>query len=225
MAVTGLNSAQCIDYVPFASTFWHHFNATMIIFILSIFALPSLAFLIVRIGALPNHALPSAPRNDNNNLRTSTQPDNDDSYVSDKSKAVNPRIVVAKFVASTILLGITTCGFTFQILFALFTGYCLKGIVRPSDLVCACVVASLAAMFLVFALTVWLAITIMFVKIFASWLWDMKHRPMNSIREHASEDTTNANATTRRQSQDRNEQVNDCDPVKSALPTLPPYMV
>jgi hypothetical protein len=200
MAATGLNSAQCRDNAIFASTFWHHFDAAMVTFIVSTPVMAVLVLLLLTICRIPQ----------DKSTRRSRLPE-------------RPMMISARFLSSTVLLSLMACLFTFQVLFVLFTENCLGGTIHTSDTVFVAMVAGVGALFLTFAVSTWLYKAAEPIRMSLSWCWKVKRRVSKSFRESASGDIRNANQS--HEVQRRDEQVIGHENNKPAAPTLLPYMV
>lgn len=229
MAGTGLNSPQCRSHTVYASTFWYHFDASMAVFIISFFAIPSLVFLLKTIGKIPHdQSLGQSPTyHDDFNTTLAcdhTSGDITTHYIPDRSRPLEPRLkTVARFVGSTILLGVVACLFTFQILVALFLRYCLDGLIDTSDVVIFCSMAAMGSLSVAFGLVFWLFNTAVFVKTSISWCRTIKRRTIQPMGELALADIRSPVSSS--ELQRRDEQAVSQDHVKLPAPTLPPYMV
>ncbi len=209
MATTGLDSAQCRDHVVFARTFWHHSDAAMVILVIGTFAIPGLYVLLKTISAIP--------KDESHNSHTA----HDTSKNSRLS--ISPKMLVAKLVGSTILLGLTACIFTFQMLFALFTRYCIHGIVHEFHVAFVFMVAAIGAIFVLLGVVLWLVITVTFARKAASWCWNNKRRAIQLVREPVLADVKNTSPSD--ELQRRDEHVVGQEDVNYPASTLPPYMV
>lgn len=200
MAATGLNSAQCRDNAVFASPFWHHFDTAMVTFIVSTPVMATLVLLLLTTSRIPQ----------DKSARRSRLPE-------------RPMMISARFLGSMILLSLMACLFTFQILFVLFTENCLSGTIHASDTVFVAMVAGVGALFLTFAVSIWLYNAAEPIRMSWSWCWKVKRRVKKSVRESALGDIRNASQSHEVQRSD--EQVIGHENNTPAAPTLPPYMV
>lgn len=217
MAVTGLNSSECRHYALFASTFWYHFDASMVVFITSFFAIPGLITLLTIICNIPNDESPARSPATNDSFNTNP-------HTLDKSRLPESRLmVVARLVGSTIVLGIAACLVTFQILIALFTRHCLLEMASTIEIVFVCLFAAMNVVFVAIGLSTWLASTSIIAKRFSSWCWNYRRRTMSSVKESAFDGIGDTDPSD--EMQRRDQQGIGQEHVRSPTPTLPAYMV
>ena len=229
MASTGFFSAQCRNRVPFASTFWFNFEASLTIFVISAFAIPGLLVLSNLIDSSPNDRASSAP--------AFNHPDSDTALPTHCSPALDPaphipskrrlpilRIMrLLKWMCSTTLLGIASFLLTFQILMALFTGYCLHGLVYTTDLVFICVIAAIGSVIVAVGFIVWLFSTVALVNDSIAWCLDLKRCKIEPARESALADVRDTSPAQELRRMDA--EISRHQHIEPPTATLPPYMV
>ena len=194
MASTGLNSAQCRNHAAFASTFWHHFEASMVVFGISAFLIPGLVHLLGRVDDTPNRIFQRQPPTDHGTSNSGLSTDRNAAPIgvhhsSDKSTLPRPRHTrLVRWVYSTVLLGLAAFLLTLQVLIARFIGYCLHRPGHTSELVFVCILATIGAIVVALGLMTWFVSTAVLVNHSISWCLKIKRRATKGTREPALSD-------------------------------------
>lgn len=222
-------SAQCRDRVPFANTFWFNFEASVAVFVMSALAIPGLFVLSNLINSSPNDRSSSAP--------ASNRPDSDAALPPHCSPALTPAphtpskrklpssriLTLVKWMCSTTLLGIASFLLTFQILMALFTGYCLHGHVYTTDLVFVCVIAATGSVIVAVGFIAWLFSTVALANDLIAWCLDLKRCKIGRVQDSALADVRDTSPP--QELQRTGMEVIRHQRVEPPTATLPPYMV
>ncbi|KAF7513817.1 hypothetical protein GJ744_007868 [Endocarpon pusillum] len=200
MASTGPFSVQCRDRVPFASTFWFDFEASVAIFVISAFAIPGLVILSKFINSSPNDQSSSVPACNRPASDAAIPPHcrpalTPAPHIPGKKKVPISRILtLVKWMCSTTLLGVASFLLTFQILMALFTGYCLHGLVYTTDLVFVCVIAAIGSVIVAVGFIAWLFSTVALAKDFIAYCLNLKRCKIGRVQDSALADVRNTSS-------------------------------
>ncbi|ERF71310.1 hypothetical protein EPUS_03464 [Endocarpon pusillum Z07020] len=229
MASTGPFSVQCRDRVPFASTFWFNFETSVAIFVISAFAIPGVLVLSNLINSSPNDRSSSAPTCNGPDSNAAIPPHCHPAltpapHMPGKKKVPVSRILtLVKWMCSTTLLGVASFLLTFQILMALFTGYCLHGLVYTTDLVFVCVIAAIGSVIVAVGFIAWLFTTVALANDFIAWCLDLKRCKIGRVQDSALADVRDTSSP--QELPRTGSEVIRHQRVEPPTTTLPPYMV
>ncbi len=230
MSPTGPLAAQCGDRVPYARTFWFNFEASVAIFVISAIAIPGLLVLSNLINSSPKDQSLSAPSSNYQDSDTTLQPQphygpaptSAPTIPSKRRLAISQVVTLVRWMCSTILLGIASFLLTFQIHMALFTGYCLDGLIYTTDLVFICIITAIGSMIVALGFKAWLFRTVALVKDSINWCLDLKARTIQEAEDSAIADVRDMISP---QEVQRMEEVNRRQHFEPSTATLPSHMV